>query len=51
MLDALHPAIRRSTDQTGLVLNGVAWRAWAKLFSMRPSTEKGAPPSSIIKAA
>jgi len=35
---------------TALVLNGVAWRAWAKVFSTQPTTGKGAPPS-VIKAA
>ena len=35
---------------TALVLNGVAWRAWAKVLSAQPTTGKGAPPS-VIKAA
>jgi len=35
---------------TALVLNGVAWKALAKLLLGHPTTEKGAPPS-IIKAA
>ena len=35
---------------TALVLNGVAWRALTKVFSIPPSTEKGVPPT-IIKAA
>jgi len=35
---------------TALVLNGVAWRALAKVFAIQPTTGKTAPPS-IIKAA
>lgn len=35
---------------TAVVLSGIAFRALAKLFAIRPSTEKGASPS-IIKAA
>ena len=35
---------------TALVLNGIAWRALAKTFSIHPITEKGGSPS-IIKAA
>jgi len=44
----LVPAILGSI--TALVLNGVAWKAWAKLFSIQPTVTKGTPPS-IIKAA
>jgi hypothetical protein len=33
-----------------LVLNGIAWRAVAKVASLQPTTGKDAPPS-IIKAA
>jgi uncharacterized membrane protein YeaQ/YmgE (transglycosylase-associated protein family) len=35
---------------TALVLNGIAWRALAKVASIQPTTGKGVAPS-IIKAA
>jgi hypothetical protein len=35
---------------TALVLNGVGWKAAAKVFSVQLTTQKGAPPS-VIKAA
>jgi len=35
---------------TALVLNGVCWKATAKVFSIQPTMEKGAPPT-VIKAA
>jgi hypothetical protein len=35
---------------SALGLNGLAWRAWVKLFTTLPTLEKSAPPS-MIKAA